>query len=40
MITSDAIVGPGGSGQEDNKGWADIESELYCSAREACIGSY
>jgi hypothetical protein len=38
-ITSDAIVGPGGSGQEDNMGWADIESELYCSAREACIGS-
>lgn len=35
-----AIIGLGGSGREDNMGWRDIESELYYSAREACIGSF
>jgi hypothetical protein len=27
-----------GSGQQDNMGWGDIESELHCSAREAGVG--
>jgi len=40
MKMRDAIIGLGGSGQEDNMGWRDIESELYCSAREACVGSF
>ncbi|MGO9198554.1 MAG: nuclear transport factor 2 family protein [Acidimicrobiales bacterium] len=28
------------SGQDYEIGWGDIESELYCSSREACIGGF
>jgi hypothetical protein len=31
---------PGESQQEGNQDWDDIESELYCSAREACSGCF
>jgi len=33
-MTRPGIMGSGASGQEDND---DIESELYCSAREAGV---
>ena len=38
MMTRQGIMGPGELDQEDNMGWGDIESELYCSAREASVG--
>ena len=38
MMTPQGIVGSNESGQEDIQDWSDIESELYCSTREACAG--
>jgi len=36
-ISTRPLIGPGESGREGDKGWGDIESELYSSAREASV---
>ena len=39
-MTRQHVVAPGISSQTDTIGWGDIESELYCSDREACVGCF